>query len=147
MFTSLFVRNLREELLGVPTVARRDPHHLGSAGAQVQSLAWLSGLRIQCCCSCGLGCNYSSDLIPGWGTPYAAGRPKKGKKKKKVRGSIRSICQCYTYGLFVLIRSLYLETRESNRILLFIFIFLFLFQHILSYVLYSILVGFNSYSI
>ena len=35
-----------------------------------------SGLRIQCCCSCVL------DLIPGLGTPYAAGQPKKKKKKK-----------------------------------------------------------------
>ena len=28
----------------------------------------VSGLRIQCCCSCGIGYSSSSDLIPGLGT-------------------------------------------------------------------------------
>ena len=31
----------------------------------------------------GISCNCSSDLIPGLGTPYAAGRPRKKKKKKE----------------------------------------------------------------
>ena len=33
--------------------------------------------------SCGLDCSYGSNLIPGLGTPYALGWPKKKKKKKK----------------------------------------------------------------
>ena len=45
-------------------------------GTQVQFLAQPSGLRIQCCCSCGLGLSCSSDLIPDPGTPYAVGWPK-----------------------------------------------------------------------
>ena len=42
-----------------------------------------SGFRIWCCRSCGLGCNCGSDLVPGLGTPYSVGQPKKKKKKKK----------------------------------------------------------------
>ena len=34
------------------------------------------------CPGCGLGHNCVSDLIPGPGTPYAAGWPKKKKRKK-----------------------------------------------------------------
>jgi len=33
------------------------------------------------CRSCDLGHNYGSDLMPGLGTPYAVGRPKKKKNK------------------------------------------------------------------
>ena len=55
---------------------------LGSAGTQVQSPAWDSGLRIWHCCSCGLGRSYSLDLIPGPGIPYAAGGPKEKKVSK-----------------------------------------------------------------
>ena len=44
---------------------------LCSAGTQIQSLAWYSGLRIQHCHSCGIGCSCGSDLIPGPGIPYA----------------------------------------------------------------------------
>ena len=43
----------------------------GDAGL---SLARHSGLRIWGCCSRGLGCSCGSDLIPGLGTPYTAGR-------------------------------------------------------------------------
>ena len=56
---------------GVPTVAQQHRWHLGSTGAQVRSLAWHSGSRIWHCRNCG------SDLIPGWGTLYAVGWPKK----------------------------------------------------------------------
>ena len=49
----------------------------GSAGAQVQSLAWHSGLRILCCR------NSSLDLIPGQGTPYAMVRQKSKQNKTK----------------------------------------------------------------
>ena len=34
-------------------------------------------------CSCGIGPNCGSDLIPGPGTPYVVGGKKKKKKKKK----------------------------------------------------------------
>ena len=50
---------------------------------QVQSQAWHRGVRSQGCCSCGLGGNCSSDLIPRLGAPYAVGQSKKEKKKKK----------------------------------------------------------------
>ena len=60
-------------------MAQWDPWHLGSTRTQVQSLVWHSGLRIWHCCTCGLGHNFGSDLIPGLGTPYASGQPKKRK--------------------------------------------------------------------
>ena len=66
---------------GVPSVAQWDPRSLGSTVVQAQPLAQHSGLRIQCCCSCGLGRNYGLDLIPSLGTPYAAGQPKRKKIK------------------------------------------------------------------
>ena len=56
-----------------------DQRSLGSAGMQVRSLAWLSGLRIWHCCTCALSRDCGSDLIPGRGTAYAVGRPKKEK--------------------------------------------------------------------
>ena len=39
------------------------------------------GLRIWHCCSCALSRDYSWDLIPGPGIPYAVGQPKMEKKK------------------------------------------------------------------
>ena len=54
-------------------MAQRDWWCPESPGTQVRSLARHSGFRIQCCHS-GL------DLIPGLGTPYAAGLPEKEKK-------------------------------------------------------------------
>ena len=74
---------LKVEVKGAPTVVQWDQRCLGSTGMQVRSLAWHSGLRIQCCHSCGLGQDLSLDLIPGLGTPYAAGVTKKRKKKKE----------------------------------------------------------------
>ena len=62
---------------GVPSVSQWDQQCLGSAGMQVQSLIWHSGLRIQQCHSCGLGHNCGSDLIPDSGPPYASRQPKK----------------------------------------------------------------------
>ena len=49
-------------------------------------LLWYSeigtgGERIQHCHSRSIGCSCSWDLIPGRGTPYGAGQPKKGKNK------------------------------------------------------------------
>ena len=55
---------------------------LGGAGMQVLSPACHSGLQMWHCCSYDLGRDCSSDLIPGQGTPYAAGWPKMKEKKK-----------------------------------------------------------------
>ena len=57
-------------------MVQRDWQHLGSTGTQVQSQAWHSGLRIQCCS----GRNCGSDLFPGLGTPYVAKKKKGGEK-------------------------------------------------------------------
>ena len=69
--------NHKNEKTGISTVAQQDPQCLCSTGMQVPFLAWHSGLRIWCCHSCGISHNCSSDLIPGPGTSYAAGWPKK----------------------------------------------------------------------
>ena len=74
---------LKREKRGVPTVVQQDWQPLGSTGMQVRSLAQHSGLRIQHCHSCGLGCDCSLDLIPGLGPPYAMGRPKMKNKTNK----------------------------------------------------------------
>ena len=49
---------------------------------QVRSWVQHSRLRVWYYHSCRVDHNYSLDLIPGLGTPHAAGRPKKKKKKK-----------------------------------------------------------------
>ena len=58
-------------------------HDPASVEMLVQSPARHSGLRIQCCCSCGAGHSASSDLIPGQGTSICHGCSWKRKKKKK----------------------------------------------------------------
>ena len=68
-------------------MAQRDRQHLGSPEAQVGYLAQHSGLWIRHCCSCG----YGSDLIPGPGTPYAMGWPKKRKRKSENNNHLISI--------------------------------------------------------
>ena len=60
-------------------MAQWDQQHLGNAKMQVLTLAWQSGLRIQHYCICSLGCNSSSDLIPGLGTHMLRGSQKKKK--------------------------------------------------------------------
>ena len=45
-------------------------------------LARNSGLKIQCCQSCGIGHNFSLDLVSGPGTPYAKGQSDKNKTKQ-----------------------------------------------------------------
>ena len=57
---------VRHSLCGSPSVVQ-DQRCLGSSGMRAQSLAQHSGLRIQCCCSFGLGQDRSLDLIPGLG--------------------------------------------------------------------------------
>ena len=75
---------------GVLDVAQWDQQRLWSTGTQqVQSPAQHSRLRIQCCHSCCIDQNCGSALIPGPGTPYAAGQPKRKKKGKKKEGRVR----------------------------------------------------------
>ena len=67
----------------VPAAVQQDKWSLrspGSPGTKAPSLTQHSGLRIWRCHSCGLGYNYCSEMIPGRGTPYAKGQPKKGKQ-------------------------------------------------------------------
>ena len=65
---------------GVPAAAQRDQWQRWSPGMQVQFPAWQRGLRAWHCCCCGIGSNCSSNVIPGLGTPYAVGQPKKKRK-------------------------------------------------------------------
>ena len=51
----------------------------GSIPGQAQ---WVKGSGI--CCSCGVGHNCGSDLIPGPGTPYAMEKEKKKEEEKKM---------------------------------------------------------------
>ena len=46
----------------------------------------------------GVGHNYSLDLIPGPGTPYASGVHKKKKKKKTISGLLRNLISPYVEG-------------------------------------------------
>ena len=63
-------------------MAQWDQWCLGSPEMQVRYPALHSGLKIWHCCSCSLGGDCGSDLIPGSGAPYATGWPEMGKKKK-----------------------------------------------------------------
>ena len=54
---------------------------LGSLLRQVQSPAQSSGLRIQCCCSCGIDCNSTQIRFLAQKLRYATGDLKKKKKK------------------------------------------------------------------
>ena len=65
--------------LGVPSVVQRDWWHLCSTSMQVPFLAQHGG--IWHCCSCGVGRNCGSELIPGLGTPYAVRWPKNQTKQ------------------------------------------------------------------
>ena len=84
---------------GVPVVAQRKQILLGTMRVWVQSLASLSGLRIQHCHSCGVGHRHCSDLALlwlrcrpaaaapirplAWEPPYAECAALKGQKTKK----------------------------------------------------------------
>ena len=86
------LKRKKEKIMGVPPVTQR-------VKDSTLSLQWLmlllrhefdpwpskhSGLRIQHCCSCGVGLSCHSDLISGQGTPIHPGcRGKKRRKKKK----------------------------------------------------------------
>ena len=58
---------------------------LFAAGTRVQSPARHSGLRIPCCHSCGFGCAFGLDPIPGPRTQNALGQPKGKKIKQKIK--------------------------------------------------------------
>ena len=60
---------------------QRDWWHLCSTSMQVPFLAQHGG--IWHCCSCGVGRNCGSELIPGLGTPYAVRWPKNQTKQTK----------------------------------------------------------------
>ena len=64
-------------------MAQQDQQRLWSAGTQVQSQAWHSGLTIQGFRSCSFGHDCDSNLISGLGTSHAMGWPKMKKKKEK----------------------------------------------------------------
>ena len=61
-------------------MAQWDQLRLWGTGT-LRSLAQGSGLKDLCYRSCSLGHSHGWDLIPGQGTAYAAGRPKKKKKR------------------------------------------------------------------
>ena len=71
--------------------------HLRSAGMQVQSVAWHSGSRIWHCWSYCLDQDYSLDMIPGPGTPYATGQPKMKGKEVTIIMIIRDFSGLYHF--------------------------------------------------
>ena len=105
---------------GVPVVAQQKQIWLVSMRTQVQSLAWLSGLSILCCCElrcvswshrCGLDPLLlwlwrrpaAAALIqpPAWELSYAAGvalKSKKERKKEKLNCNNNSNC-CGSYSM------------------------------------------------
>lgn len=60
-------------------MAQQDRQHQCTV-TQVLPLAQHSRLKVQCCCSCGLGRDCGSDLIPGRGAPYSLEQPKLKKE-------------------------------------------------------------------
>ena len=68
---------------------------LGALGHRFDPQPWHSGLRIWRYLSGSLGCDCSLGVIPGLGTPYAAGWPKKFRKRKE--GSKKEI-GIYKFG-------------------------------------------------
>ena len=53
-------------IIGVPIVAQQERIWLGNMRLWVQSLASLCGLKIRCCCECGVGHRWGSDLVLLW---------------------------------------------------------------------------------
>ena len=62
-----------------------------SVRMQVQSLAFLSGLRIQCCHGCGVGLSCSTKLSPSPATSVCCRFSPKKKRKKKKKAD-RTLC-------------------------------------------------------
>ena len=65
---ALYTINLQSRLRKsrVPVMAQQKQIWLGTMRLQVQSLASLSGLRLQCWVGCGVGCRCGSDLALLW---------------------------------------------------------------------------------
>ena len=59
-------RQIHRDRKGVPIMAQQKWIWLVSMRTQVRSLASLSGLRIWCCESCGVGCRRGSDPVLLW---------------------------------------------------------------------------------
>ena len=80
---------LTSQILARTRRVNRNHKHTCRAVARRHSrefLLWHSGLRIQHCCCCDIGCNWGSDSIPGLGTYICCGSdPQKKKKKSKCR--------------------------------------------------------------
>lgn len=73
--------DLQEEIKGGSS-------HCGTTGSvafgEPWNTVWVPGLvEIWCCCSCGLGHNFGSDLIPGLGSSVCLGEAKKRKKQNQ----------------------------------------------------------------
>ena len=64
-----------------------------SRGKSLEIPLQCSGLRIQCCHSCGAGSNCGSDLVPSLGTSTCHGRGKKKKKKSIKENCVKCYCQ------------------------------------------------------
>ena len=77
-------------------MAQRGQWHLWSTGTQVGSPAGPGGVRGGYCCS--LGGSFGLDVIPGLGTPYDSGWPKK-RKKKSMRMDLSDTCKGRTAGI------------------------------------------------
>ena len=73
---------------GVPSVVQWHLQYLWSAGTQVWSLAWHSGLRIWCCRSCCIDHNCGSDLVPGLETAFH-GVAKKEEEKSPTAAELQ----------------------------------------------------------
>ena len=75
---------------GAPTVAQRvkDLTTMAQVAAEVRvgSTARHSGLRMWCCCSCGIGHNCSLDSTPGPGTSMCHECGKTDKHINKING-------------------------------------------------------------
>ena len=73
-------------MLGAPTVAEWNWWCLQcwDAGLMPGQARWVKDLTLL---SCTVGHNCASDLIPGLGTPYASGWPKKKKGKSVSQSS------------------------------------------------------------
>ena len=119
-------------ILRVPIMAQGKQIQLGPMRMWVPSLTLLSGLRIPCCLSCGVGHRCSSDLAllwlwyrPGatapiwplaWEALYAVGVAlKRQKKKKKKKSSNFLYCTiCVTLGFFKYYFSIVLLGHENQ---------------------------------
>ena len=77
----------------IPSVAQR-VNPACPVALQVQSPAWQSGLRIQHCCSCGVGFN-------PWEFPYALGSAQKEKKNEVTYWAYVGLLLCQVASISV----------------------------------------------